>query len=120
MTLPPPPDDDRLVDFLHRYRPEPPPAAPYLAAQIMTAVASLPPPSPSRRRWPLPLLAASLVLLGGGWMTWRSTVPGWQTASSVDDFVVETWYASAYGDEARLPLDTPQSDWLVSVYATPY
>ena len=120
MTLPPNQDDDRLVDFLRHHRPEPPPAAPNLEAQIMAAVEPLPSTTVHRRRWAWPALAASLMLLGGGWITWRSTVPGWQTASDVDDFLVATWYASAYGDEARLPLETPQSDWLVSVYATPY
>ena len=119
MTLSPH-DDARLVDFLRRHRPEPPPTAPNLEAQIMAAVEPLPPTAGHRRRWAWPALAASLVLMGGGWVAWRSTVPSWQTASNVDAFLVDTWYASAYGDEARLPLDTTQPDWLASVYATPY
>ncbi|RZM77845.1 hypothetical protein [Leptolyngbya iicbica] len=129
MTLPPNDHpDDRLVDFLQRHRSEPPPAAPQLEAQVMAALAPLPPPPAiaSRRRWALPAIAAALVLVGGSWMAWRSTGPGWQMAAEseveleVDDFLAETWYASAYGDEVRLPLDTTQPDWLVSVYATPY
>lgn len=119
MTLPPNQDDDLLVDFLRRHRPEPPSAAPDLEAQIMAELAPL---TVRRQRWSMPALAAAALLLGGSWVAWRSTVPGWQTASTstVDDFVVDTWYASAYGDEARIPLDTTQPDWLVSVYATPY
>lgn len=121
MTLPPNQDDDCLVDFLRHHRPEPPAAAPDLEAQIMVAIAPLPSPAGlQRRRWAMPALAASVLLLGGSWIAWRSTFANWQTASDVDDFLVATWYASAYGDEARLPLETPQSDWLVSVYATPY
>ena len=125
MTLPLKyPDDDHLVDFLRRHRPEPPPAAPQLEAQIMADLESLTPlPTPvPQRRWAMPAMAAALVLGMVSWVAWRSTVPGFQTASEseVEEFVTATWYGSAYGDELRLPLDTTQPDWLVSVYATPY
>jgi len=117
-----PPDDDRLVEFLRRHRPEPPPAAPELESQLMATVAQSQRQwvRPQRRRWTARALAAALVLAGGAGVVWRLTAPRLQTAAGVDEFVADTWYASAYGDEARLPLDTTQSDWLVSVYATPY
>jgi hypothetical protein len=115
------PDDDRLVDFLHHHRPAPPPADPQLEAQIMAAIAPLPQKRP-QRRWAIPAMAAARLLGVGGWVIWRSTVPSFQTASEteMEEFLADTWYASAYGDEVRLPLDTTQPDWLVSVYATPY
>jgi hypothetical protein len=125
MTLPSNrPDDDRLVDFLRHHRPVPPPAPPALEAQIMAHLEPLPPPAlrHQRRRWALPATAAALVLGVGSWVAWRATIPSFQTAtgSDVDAFLADTWYSSAYGDEVRLPLDTTQPDWLVSVYATPY
>lgn len=116
-----PPDDDRLVDFMRRHRPVPPPAAPELESQLLAAIEQAAPPTGhrQRQRWAAPALAASLLLAGGAWVTWRSTAPRWQTAA-VDEFITDVWYASAYGDEGRLPLDTTQPDWLASVYATPY
>jgi len=115
-----PPDDDRLVDFVRRHRPAPPPAAPELESQLMAAVEHAQHrPGRPRRRWAAPALAASLLLAGGTWVTWRLATPRWQTAA-VDEFVTDVWYASAYGDEGRLPLDTTEPDWLASVYATPY
>ncbi|WP_204138823.1 hypothetical protein [Halomicronema sp. CCY15110] len=125
MTLPPnPPDDDRLVDFLRRHRPAPPPAAPQLEAQMMAQLTPLssPPVLTQPRRWAIPAVAAALVLGVGGWVVGRSTVPSLPTASAseVEVFLADTWYGSAYDDEVRLPLDTTQPDWLASVYATPY
>ncbi len=125
MTLPPNhSDDDRLVDFLRHHLPEPPPAAPQLEAKIM---ADLEPLTPlpiglPQRRWAMPAMAAALLLGMGSWVVWRTTIPGPQMASEseVEEFLTATWYGSAYGDELRLPLDTTQPDWLVSVYATPY
>ncbi len=122
MTFPPQSDDDRLAEFLRHHRAAPPPPASDLEADIMAAIALAPAPAErvGRRRWVRSALAASLLLACGGWVAWRTTVPRFQMATEVDEFVMDTWYASAYGDEVRLPLDTTQPDWLVSVYATPY
>lgn len=120
MTMPP--EDEALVQFLRHHRPQPPPASPTLETQLMAAIEQAPQRQPSqrplaRRRWAIPALAASLLLVGGGWVSWRQ---GLQLAGDAPT-LTDTWYTSAYGEDAyRIALDTSDPDWLFSVYATPY
>ena len=127
MTLPS--DDDRLVDFLRRHRPEPPTAPPALEDQIIAAIETERPSSQLRRsespswryRFAVPALAASVLLAWGGWVTLRTSPLPEADALTVDDFLAETWYGSAFGDDShRIVFDTTESDWFLSVYATPY
>jgi hypothetical protein len=126
MTLPA--EDDRLVNFLRRHRPVPPAAPPELEDQIMAALEppalAVPTARGDRRRyqgWTIPALAASALLAWGGWVTLRSPQQPSTELAQVEDYLTETWYGSAYGDDTlRLTLDTTQPDWLLSVYATPY
>lgn len=126
MTLP---DNDPLIDFLCRHRPDAPPPSPELENQILAAI-STPRQGPLsrqsmgntwRRPWAIPGLVAAAFLAWGGWVTWQpSSLPNAELAA-VDDFLTATWYDGAYGDTTyRLMLDTTEPDWLLSVYATPY
>ncbi|MEL6383961.1 MAG: hypothetical protein AAFQ89_16215 [Cyanobacteria bacterium J06626_18] len=130
MTLPP--DDDRLVEFLRRHRPEPPNPSPDLEDQLMVTVEAEGSSRkrvghsrcdrPTRRpyRWTIPAIAASALLAWGGWLNWR---PPSQEAelAAVDDFLTETWYGSAFGDDSYgLDSDMTDPGWFLSVYAMPY
>ncbi len=129
MTLPS--DDDRLVEFLRRHRPEPPSPPSELEDQLMAAIEeSLPSQEVARSRrhlpsrpyrYTIPAIAASVLLVWGGWLSWRIPLSQKAELATVDDFLTATWYGSAFGDDAyRLTLDTTESDWFLSVYATPY
>jgi len=122
-----PSDDDRLVEFLRQHRPAPPPAAPNLEIQILASIdAGSKLPVPHRRSRPrqwlaTSALAASALIVLGGWVGWRTRWQPDTTMATVDEFLTETWYGSVYGDDTtRLALDTAQPDWIFSVYATPY
>ena len=134
MTLPH--EDDRLVDFLRRHRPEPPVADSDLENQIMAAIdrenarphPSHPFPQPRKRnrsawrsRLAIPALAASVLLAWGGWVSLRPQVSQEADLDTVEAFLTETWYGSAYEDSTyRIALNTNTPGWLLSVYATPY
>ena len=127
MTLPS--DDDRLVDFLRRHRPETPPASPVLETQIMAAIEAKRPSRkrsrgdrpPWRHRFAVPALAASVLLAWGGWVTLRTSPLPEADSATVDDFLAETWYGSAFGDDSyRMAFDATEPGWFLSVYATPY
>ncbi|MBE7380228.1 MAG: hypothetical protein F6J95_002315 [Leptolyngbya sp. SIO1E4] len=126
MTLPS--EDDRLVDFLRRHRPEAPKASPELEAQIMASVQAdmmschqHQRDRPAwRRRFAIPALAASVLLVWGGSVGVHTQQRQTERAA-MDAFLMDTWYGSAYGDDTyRLALDTAEPSWLLSVYATPY
>jgi hypothetical protein len=124
MTLPS--DDDRLVAFLRRHRPDPPPASPDLEQQLMTALEPAGRPARSQRRdrrrpWAMPALAASLLLAWASWGTLRTSTQPTTAEAEAETFVTEVWYGTAYGDDTvQLALATPQPDWLLTAYANPY
>lgn len=126
MTLPS--DDDRLVEFLRRHRPIPPTAEPNLENRIMAAIE---PPAtavqlpqrerPRRPLWPLPALAASLLLAWVSFAHLRPFRSQEEEFAEVETFLTETWYGATYGDDTiYLALETAESDWVFSVYTPLY
>jgi hypothetical protein len=91
--------DDRLVQFLHQYRPCPPPETRGLEDQILAEIQSLNPESlrGQRRRkvWLFGAIAASLILgIGGyaGWSTQMASQPlSEEEIASLDRFLQTTW-----------------------------
>jgi len=92
-----PPDDDALVTYLRRHRPEPPPAAPDLEARVMAQVKLAPVPSRRWARWTgaiAALSAGTLLLWGGG--RWLSSPAG-----ELEMFVVDVWVGTTTGPTSR-------------------
>ncbi|HEY9890026.1 MAG TPA: hypothetical protein V6D02_16590 [Candidatus Obscuribacterales bacterium] len=121
----PPPDDDRLVAFLRQHRPVPPAPAPALETRIIAAIQPLPrrPRAPWRDRpwhYGVPALAAAVLVAWGVGVSRRPAAEPATELADLETFMTEVWYGAIDGDAARIPLDTDQPDWLVSVYATPY
>ncbi|MDJ1172075.1 hypothetical protein PMG71_21850 [Roseofilum sp. BLCC_M154] len=91
--------DDRLVEFLHQYRPCPPPEAKGLEDQILQEIQSLHPESPrgQRRRkvWFFGAIAASLILGIGGYARWSTQMASQplseEEIASLDRFLQTTW-----------------------------
>jgi hypothetical protein len=121
-------DNDPCGAFLRRYRPEPPDPKGDLEGQVMAAVIAeaLVAQRRSRRRarcrqWGIPTLAAALLMAWGGWVNLRSPAPEASDLADLKEFLAEAWSSGAYGEDSdRLSLDTAQTDWMLSVYATPY
>lgn len=86
------PDDDQLVEFLRRYRSEPPSASPDLEDRILSAIA--PAPIPIRRRertWFPAAIAATLVAGLLGYHLWSPTTPTSAELASLEGFMQGTW-----------------------------
>lgn len=94
-----PPDDDRdLTHFLHRYRPNPPPAHPELEDQILNAL----PRRTRRSRWIIPsTIAASLV---SAIATYQILQP--RSSEFVDTAAIETYMESNWSNTMHGTLNT--------------
>lgn len=91
--------DDRLVEFLHQYRPCPPPEAMGLEDRIVQDIQRLTPEQTvtrSRRKvWVFGAIAASLVLAIGGYARWSTQLANQPLSeaeiASLDRFLQDTW-----------------------------
>lgn len=119
--------DERLVTFLRRHRPVPPPPS-ELEDQVMGAIATAScaayslPRGRWRRRLAIPALAASVLLVWGGWHSLQpSPKEESQALATVETFLADTWFGSVYSaDDASLAAALAEDDWLLAVYAVPY
>lgn len=84
-------DDERLVEFLHQYRPDVPPASPDLEQKIICAVTTSPQKSHKQRSWLVPSAVAAGLLIA--WTGYRSLMPAnFSTAqASLDAFLESNW-----------------------------
>lgn len=94
MTVFPPDDDQKFRDFLHQYRPTPPPPAKNLEDTLIQRVKEI--PTPSRYRTYLyGLIAAAITVLSlGVWGTYRWLNPSPQLAvneEEIETFLIESW-----------------------------
>lgn len=125
-----PSDDQRLVEFLQRHQPTPPPADPTLEDRLMAALPPLPSGSPQRRqpfRWrtwglglAIPALAASLVWVVVG-------LPGPQPRSlttaeqeDLDTFLADTWGGIAFTEATALSPEATDTAWVYTTYSTTF
>lgn len=105
-----PEEDQDLVSFLRRNRPQPPPAAPELEFQILRAL-------PPRRR-SRPWIGAGVVAAGlvGAVISYRSMYPT-QDQAAIEAFMESTWSTTVNGtpDSAN---STTNSDYLAMLDST--
>ncbi|MBP0028506.1 hypothetical protein [Roseofilum sp. Guam] len=116
-----PEKDDRLVEFLHHYRPCPPPETRGLEEQILQDIQSLHPETPiSRKRrkvWVVGAIAASLVLGMGGYARWSTQMASQplseEEIASLDQFLQATWQetVSPTGQDLSWVQDDPLLLW---------
>ncbi|WP_017324754.1 hypothetical protein [Synechococcus sp. PCC 7336] len=105
MTVPPD-EEQKLVNFLRQYCPDPPPADPALRDEIL-ARAVLHPHSPRSRwrrwRWAIPPVVAAAILAG-----WLWPRPSLTTAEleELENYLISSWSAST-----TIEAD-PFDDWL--------
>lgn len=96
MTKLPNSDDDRsLVEFLHQYRPTPPPSVPDLEERIFLQTQLK---SPSSLAWLLPsALIATVIAFWGGYRAWEmAQVPA--EVARIETFVANNWDSTVEND----------------------
>jgi hypothetical protein len=97
-----PKDDQKLVDFIHQYRPEVPPGSEDLEARIMAALEAKHPseamqkssviPLRRRRLWLMPPAIAAGLLISWGTHHWLTPAPPTETEiASLEVFIETTW-----------------------------
>ena len=121
------PDDDRLREFLHEYRPDPPPAGPDLEQRVMEGIEIIPqqPQQPVReyllqirRPWLFSgALAASLLIALGGYRLLTPATPNLAKKANLEAFLVESWdgvmtdsQTAIYSPEAILSAETTSNN----------
>lgn len=115
-----PQDDDKLVKFLRRYRPLPPPARVNLERQLLQAIASQTRPRqqvrPAYLFWTLASACLGGLLLAWGGNRWFSPQPFPQVTASSEDlevFLMESWQGALGETALSWPNPSLEADWLL-------
>lgn len=112
-----PQDDEKLVAFIRRYRPVPPPAALGLEQRLMSSVEKNVLNCQEKAKWRFLVPAACAAGLLLAWTAYnRLTLPQAQfTASSEEEletFLVESWQGSVGEPTNTFQPATVEADWL--------
>lgn len=114
-----PNDDERLVEFLRQYRPDVPPAAPNLEAEIWQAIASSPQSSfqprslrvlPPFRKLATGIAAGFLLAWGGVRLLTPATLID---TASLETFMVNHWDGVVDETVEVSQSDNTETDWLL-------
>ena len=114
-----PPDDRQWQEFLHKYRPTPPPPAADLEEQLMKSINKSQPPVLNQRLWALPpALAAGLLM---AWSGYRLLIPlpDFSNSASLEAFLQDNWNNVVGEKPANSHSNTAQADLILLANTAP-
>jgi hypothetical protein len=112
-----PQDEKKLVAFVRRYRPVPPPAAVGLERQVMSLVERevLTCQKRLKLRWLVPSIGAVSLLLAWGGYHWFAPAPQPQFATNSEEletFLVQSWQGTLGEPTNAFQPASVEADWL--------